>query len=143
MWKNSLKSIVFLGLQMTSLVAFAGDWVGIEVPDPTSSSAGETFYVDPDLTRRGRTPVINTLRNYRERSGRGHASDSMVCEFNCNHRLIRAVSGAFYSEPMGKGKEERWNARTPWVRPAPGTALERVLNYACMHWDDTPDDSEQ
>ena len=143
MRQNSLKCVIFLSLFLTSLTAFPGDWVAIEVPDPSSSAVGETFYVDPDLGRRGRSSVIHTLRNYRERNGRGHASESMVCEFNCNHKLIRAIAGAFYSDPMGKGKEERWNARTPWVRPTPGSALERVLNYACTHYDDAPDASEE
>jgi hypothetical protein len=117
---------LMLSILISSAPAFAGDWVMLPVPDPVSTAAGETFFVDPDISTRGKWPTIHTLRNYREATARGHASDSMVCE-----QLIRAVGGAFYSGLMGKGGVEPWNRQTPWVRPGADTALEKVLQYAC------------
>lgn len=116
---------------LSSSSAFAGDWVMLPVPDPASAAAGETFFVDPDISTQGKWPMIHTLRNYRAATARGHASDSMVCEVDCTRQLIRAVGGAFYSGLMGKGAVESWNRHTPWVRPAADTALEKVLQYAC------------
>lgn len=111
--------------------ALAGDWVMLQVPDPASTAAGETFFVDPDISTSGKWPTVHTLRNYREATARGHASDSMVCEVDCPQRLIRAVGGAFYSGLMGQGAMEPWRRHTPWVRPAANTALEKVMEYAC------------
>ena len=122
---------LILSLLITSAPAFAGDWVMLPVPDPASTSVGETFFVDPDISTRGKWPTIHTLRNYREATARGHASDSMVCEVDCSQLLIRAVGGALYSGLMGQGAVEPWNRHTPWVRPATDTALEKVLQYAC------------
>jgi hypothetical protein len=120
-----------LSILITSSPVFAGDWVMLPVPDPVSNAAGETFFVDPDISTVGKWPTIHTLRNYRQPTARGHASDSMVCEVDCNQRLIRAVGGAFYSGLLGKGAIEPWNRHTPWVRPAVDTALDKVLEYAC------------
>lgn len=120
---------VLLCLTGTNLIA--ADWVKIEVPDPATIATGETYYVDPEISLVGKWPAIHTLRNYAAVNARGQASDSMVCEADCHQQLIRAVGGAFYSEPMGKGATDSWNLKTPWVRPAPGTALDRVLHYAC------------
>jgi len=122
---------LILPLLLLSTPAFAGDWVMLPVPDPASTAAGETFFVDPDISTRGNWPMIHTLRNYREATARGHASDSMVCEVDCNRQLIRAIGGALYSGLMGKGAVESWNRHTPWVRPAADTALDKVLQYAC------------
>ena len=122
---------LILSILVTSAPVFAGDWVMLPVPDPVTTAAGETFFVDPDIGTSGKWPVIHTLRNYRQPTARGHASDSMVCEVDCNQGLIRAVGGAFYSGLMGKGAVEPWNRHTPWARPAPDTALEKVLQYAC------------
>ena len=122
---------LILTLLITSTPAFAGDWVILPVPDPATTAAGETFFVDPDISTSGKWPIIHTLRNYRQPTARGHASDSMVCEVDCNEQLIRAVGGAFYSGLMAKGAVEPWNRHTPWVRPAADTALEKVMHYAC------------
>ncbi len=122
---------LILSLLIITAPAFAGDWVMLPVPDPASTAAGETFFVDPDISTRGKWPTIHTLRNYREATARGHASDSMVCEVDCSQLLIRAVGGAFYSGLMGQGAVEPWNRHTPWVRPGADTALEKVLQYAC------------
>jgi hypothetical protein len=116
---------------IASAPVFAGDWVMLPVPDPITTAAGETFFVDPDINTRGNWPTIYTLRNYGQATARGHASDSMVCEVDCSQQLIRAVGGAFYSGLMGKGSVESWNRQTPWVRPAVDTALEKVMQYAC------------
>ena len=97
---------LILSLLITSAPAFAGDWVMLPVPDPASTAVGETFFVDPDISTRGKWPTIHTLRNYREATARGHASDSMVCEVDCSQQLIRAVGGAFYSGLMGQGAVE-------------------------------------
>ena len=122
---------LILTILISSAPAFAGDWVMLPVPDPATTASGETFFVDPDISNSGKWPVIHTLRNYRQATARGHASDSMVCEVDCNQQLIRAVGGAFYSGLMGKGAVEPWNRYTPWVRPAADTALEKVMQYAC------------
>ena len=122
---------LILSILVTSAPVFAGDWVMLPVPDPVTTAAGETFFVDPDIGTSGKWPVIHTLRNYRQPTARGHSSDSMVCEVDCNQGLIRAVGGAFYSGLMGKGAVEPWNRHTPWARPAADTALEKVLQYAC------------
>lgn len=122
---------LILSILVTSAPVFAGDWVMLPVPDPVTTAAGETFFVDPDIGTSGKWPVIHTLRNYRQPTARGHASDSMVCEVDCNQGLIRAVGGAFYSGLMGKGAVEPWNRHTPWARPAADTALDKVLQYAC------------
>ena len=122
---------LILSILVTSAPVFAGDWVMLPVPDPVTTAAGETFFVDPDIGTSGKWPVIHTLRNYRQPTARGHASDSMVCEVDCNQGLIRAVGGAFYSGLMGKGAVDPWNRHTPWARPAADTALEKVLQYAC------------
>ena len=103
----------------------------LPVPDPVTTAAGETFFVDPYINTHGKWPTIYTLRNYGQATARGHASDSMVCEVDCSQQLIRAVGGAFYSGLMGKGAVEPWNRHTPWVRPAVDTALEKVMQYAC------------
>jgi hypothetical protein len=107
------------------------DWIPLEVPDPATIAAGETYFVDPDISLAGKWPAIHTLRNYRETNARGHASDSMVCEVDCRHQLIRAVGGTFYAGLMGKNPVDPLNVKTPWIRPAAGSALDRVLNYAC------------
>ena len=120
-----------LSILIASAPVFAGDWVMLPVPDPITTAAGETFFVDPDINTRGKWPTIYTLRNYGQATARGHASDSMVCEVDCSQQLIRAVGGAFYSGLMGKGSVESWNRQTPWVRPAVDTALEKVMQYAC------------
>lgn len=118
-------------LCLTSVFALAADWIKLEVPDPTTIAAGETYFVDPDINTAGKWPAIHTLRNYRDANARGHASDSMVCEVDCHHQLIRAVGGTFYAGLMGKIPVEPLITQTPWVRPAAGTALDRVLDYAC------------
>jgi hypothetical protein len=107
------------------------DWIPLEVPDPATIAAGETYFVDPDISLAGKWPAIHTLRNYRETNARGHASDSMVCEVDCRHQLIRAVGGTFYAGLMGKNPVDPLNVKTPWIRPVAGSALDRVLNYAC------------
>lgn len=122
---------LLLVLSLTSAASAAADWVQLEVPDPATIAAGETYFVDPEISLAGKWPAIHTLRNYRERNARGHASDSMVCEVDCHHQLIRAVGGAFYSEVMGKNPVDPLNVKTPWVRPSAGSALDRVLDYAC------------
>jgi hypothetical protein len=118
-------------LWMTSAPVAAADWIRLEVPDPTTLAAGETYFVDPDISNVGRWPAIHTLRNYRETNARGHASDSMVCEVDCRQQLIRAVGGTFYAGLMGKDPVDPLIVRTPWIRPAAGSALDRVLDYAC------------
>ena len=107
------------------------DWVPLEVPDPATIAAGETYFVDPEISLAGKWPAIHTLRNYRETNARGHASDSMVCEVHCRQQLIRAVGGTFYAGLMGKNPVDPLNVQTPWIRPAAGSALDRVLDYAC------------
>ena len=107
------------------------DWVPLEVPDPATIAAGETYFVDPEISLAGKWPAIHTLRNYRETNARGHASDSMVCEVDCRQQLIRAVGGTFYAGLMGKNPVDPLNVQTPWIRPAAGSALDRVLDYAC------------
>lgn len=122
---------LILSLLLINSLAFADDWVLLPVPDPVTSAAGEKFFVDPAISTKGKLPTIHTLRNYRETTARGHASDSMVCEVDCPQQLIRAVGGAFYSGQMGKGSVEPWTRQTPWVKPAPDTALEKVMQYTC------------
>lgn len=122
---------LLLALWLTNAPAAAADWIRLEVPDPTTIAAGETYFVDPDISTVGKWPAIHTLRNYREANARGHASDSMVCEVDCRQQLIRAVGGTFYAGLMGKDPVDPLIVRTPWIRPAAGTALDRVLDYAC------------
>ena len=122
---------LLLALWLTSAAAFAADWIRLEVPDPATIAAGETYFVDPEISLAGKWPAIHTLRNYRETNARGHASDSMVCEVDCRQQLIRAVGGTFYAGLMGKNPVDPLNVQTPWIRPAAGSALDRVLDYAC------------
>lgn len=122
---------LLLVLWLTSAAASAADWVTLEVPDPGAAAAGETYFVDPEISLAGKWPAIHTLRSYREANVKGYASDSMVCEVDCHQQLIRAVGGTFYAGPMGKDPVDPWNLKTAWIRPAPGTALDRVLHYAC------------
>lgn len=122
---------LLLALWLASAAASAADWIRIEVPDPATIAAGETYFVDPEISYAGKWPAIHTLRNFREINARGHGSDSMVCEVDCRQQLIRAVGGAFYAGQMGKNPVDPLNVKTPWIRPSAGSALDRVLDYAC------------
>lgn len=125
-----MKKILLPLLLLCASPAWA-DWIPLEVPDPATIAAGETYFVDPEISLAGKWPAIHTLRNYRETNARGHASDSMVCEVDCRQQLIRAVGGTFYAGLMGKNPVDPLNVQTPWIRPAAGSALDRVLDYAC------------
>ncbi len=125
-----MKKILLPLLLLCASPAWA-DWILLEVPDPATIAAGETYFVDPDISLAGKWPAIHALRNYRETNARGHASDSMVCEVDCRHQLIRAVGGTFYAGLMGTNPVDPMNVKTPWIKPAAGSALDRVLNYAC------------
>lgn len=125
----------FLACIFVSASACA-EWVKLTVDDEQVKASDESYYVDPVIDTTGPWPQIHTLRNYGAQDRKGNYSDRMICEVNCVQKTLRAIGGAFYQDLMGHGEFTLWNRQTPWVSPAPNSALQSVMHYVCEKQDD-------
>ena len=125
-----LRKLVILMLTLTCVSAHAG-WSRISYFDQGD------FYIDRDtIKREGDRCEVWSMLDYRspqmDTSGKIYRSTHSMLQFDCTHKMARAVHMAFFSgSRLGGNEISKMGSLKEWAAVPPDTPIREILKLVC------------
>ncbi len=125
-----LRKLVILMLTLTCVSAHAG-WSRISYFDQGD------FYIDRDtIKREGDRREVGSMLDYRspqmDASGKIYRSTRSMLQFDCTHKMARAVHMTFFSgSRLGGNEISKMGSLKEWAAVPPDTPIREILNVVC------------
>lgn len=125
-----LRKLVILMLTLTCVSAHAG-WSRISYFDQGD------FYIDRDtIKREGDRREVWSMLDYRspqmDASGKIYRSTRSMLQFDCTHKMARAVHMTFFSgSRLGGNEISKMGSLKEWAAVPPDTPIREILKLVC------------
>lgn len=125
-----LRKLVILMLTLTCVSAHAG-WSRISYFDQGD------FYIDRDtIKREGDRCEVWSMLDYRspqmDTSGKIYRSTRSMLQFDCTHKMARAVHMTFFSgSRLGGNEISKMGSLKEWAAVPPDTPIREILKLVC------------
>lgn len=125
-----LRKLVIVMLTLTCVSAHAG-WSRISYFDQGD------FYIDRDtIKREGDRREVWSMLDYRspqmDASGKIYRSTRSMLQFDCTHKMARAVHMTFFSgSRLGGNEISKMGSLKEWAAVPPDTPIREILKLVC------------